>query len=198
MAKMTKVLNSLFISKVRIKALKYFLFNLDAPLHLRGVVRQLKEEINAVRRELARLDEIGFLKCEARGNRKYYSVNMDFMILDELLGIFHKSFGLGGVIVSNASKLGDVKFAILTGSFLRGSSQEQGQKVDMVLIGEVKLPELEDIVKHAEKKLGREIHYSVLKENEFNLRKKRKDAFVLDLLLNDKLVLIGGSNEFAS
>ncbi|MCA9383115.1 hypothetical protein KC909_02000 [Candidatus Dojkabacteria bacterium] len=197
MANITKSLDSLFISKVRIKAIKYFLFNLDTPIHLRGAVRELKEEINAVRRELNRLEAIKFLLSETRGNRKYFSLNPEYPLLAELMGIFHKAFGLGGAVVSSQTKLGDVKYAILTYSFAQ-NMKTNTQNVDLVLIGDIDLKVLAEIVEEAEKNLGREIIYTVLKENEFNLRKKRRDAFVMELLINGKIILIGNPIELSA
>lgn len=104
MANLTKSLDALFISKVRIKSLKYFIFHPDVPIHLRAAVRELKEEINAVRRELNRLDEIGLLTSEVRGNRKYFSLNFKHPLLEELTGIFHKAFGLGGEIIPQSEE----------------------------------------------------------------------------------------------
>ena len=53
-------------SKVRIKVLKLFLSDVSEMYHVRGIVRETKEEINAVRRELGRLEKAGFLKKESR------------------------------------------------------------------------------------------------------------------------------------
>jgi hypothetical protein len=38
---------------------------------------------------------------------------------------------------------------------------------------------------------GREIHYMVLKPNEFALRKRRKDQMITDVLMQDNVMLIG-------
>jgi len=197
MAKLTKSLSQLFISKVRIKCIKYFLFNPDVPIHLRGAVRELKEEINAVRRELKRLEEIGFITAESRGNRKYFSLNYEFEFLNELLGMFHKTFGLGGALHKSHAKLGEVQFAVLTDAYIKGN-RLSGTDVDLVVVGQVDLDVLGDIIDDAEKKLGREINYTVLKGSEFVLRKKRRDAFVTELLIRDKVVIIGNSSDLAN
>lgn len=190
----TLSLNNLFISKVRIKAIKYFLFNPDVPIHLRGMVRELKEEINAVRRELNRLEEVNFIKSDSRGNRKYYTLNQEYVFLQELLGMFHKTFGLGGLIISNADKIGDMQFAILTGSFTRGIKMD-AHDVDLVIIGQIDMQALATIINEAEEKLGREINYTVLKGSEFVLRKKRRDMFVMNMLMMEKIILVGNPFE---
>jgi hypothetical protein len=89
-----KYLEQLFISKVRVKALRYFFMHQQEVIHLRGAVRELDEEINAVRRELERMESIDLLITERKGNRKYFRLNQDFTFYDELLGVVFKSFAL--------------------------------------------------------------------------------------------------------
>lgn len=194
MANAIKTLDYLFVSKVRIKCLKYFFFNPDVPIHLRAAVRELDEEINAVRRELSRLEESSILRVENRGNRKYFSLNYSHPFFDELLSIFHKSFGLGGSLVRNAKKIGEIDYAILTSSYTRGIRMGI-HDVDLVVVGQVELEHLSDYIQKAEKQLGREINYTVLKRSEFELRKKRRDSFVMELLNTSKIVLIGSEEE---
>ena len=56
------MLKKLFISKVRIRILEQYMLDMNAAFHVRGLVRTLEEEINAVRRELLNL-QIGRASC---------------------------------------------------------------------------------------------------------------------------------------
>ena len=192
-----KSIDFLMISKVRIKSLRYFFFNPDMPIHLRGAVRKFKEEINAVRRELNRLEEIKILNTEKRGNRKYYSVNKDHPYYENLLAIMHKTFGLGGDLVKSVSKLGDVKFILLTSSYTKGIALEP-HDVDLVIVGDINIDLLSEIVGLAEKKIGKEVNYTVLTEADFDLRKRRRDAFVAELIMGDNILLYGNRADFIS
>ncbi|HEC65175.1 MAG TPA: hypothetical protein ENI23_07775 [bacterium] len=197
MSHQREIINHLFISKVRIKSLKYFFFHPDVPIHLRGAVRKLGEEINAVRRELTRMEKIKLLHTERRGNRKYFMLNKRFPFYSELLSIVHKTFGLGGEIIRNAGKLGDIQFALLTSSFTQGMRVGM-HDIDMVLIGQVNVDVLTGIVERAEKQMGKEINYTVLKNSEFQLQKKRRDAFIMDLIVGNKIMLLGDQEDFLS
>lgn len=197
MVSLQKTLNYLFVSKVRIKCLKYFFLHQDVPIHLRAASRELSEEINAVRRELMRLEEIKLLKSDTRGNRKYFSLNLSFPFLEELGGIVLKSSGLGEGIIKNQNKLGNLYFGAFTSSYVSGVKLVQ-KEIDLILIGEVDLTILDDMVSKYEDKVGREINYTVLKLAEFNLRKKRKDPFITNLLLTTKLLLVGNREEYVS
>lgn len=197
MANARKSLDFLFISKVRIKALKYFFFHPDVPMHLRGAVRELNEEINAVRRELQRLEECKILKTDKKGNRKYFSLNFNHPFFNELLAIMHKSFGLGGDIVRNEGRIGEIDFAILTSTYTKGIRLGV-HDVDLIVVGQVDISYLSEIVSKAEKLLDREINYTVLKSTEFDIRKKRRDPFVIELLLSSKILLIGNQEELVA
>lgn len=189
-----KAMDKLFVSRVRIKLLKYFLENPDVPIHLRGAVRELKEEINAVRRELIRLEETQILKCEVRGNRKYYFLSQQAPFMEELRGIVYKSFGLGGEIIRNRNKLGEIKFAIITSNYYSGVSTMQ-HPVDLVIVGDLDMDLLNQIIDDHERAESREINYTVFSTGDFELRRKRRDAFVTELMLSPKIMLVGTQEE---
>ncbi|MBL8015370.1 MAG: hypothetical protein JNK26_04245 [Candidatus Doudnabacteria bacterium] len=195
MANARKYLDQLFISKVRIKAIHYFFSHPDEAIHLRGAVRELDEEINAVRRELTRMEEIKMVTVENKGNRRYFKLNPEFVFFSELLGIVHKSFGLGGEILANAKKLGEIEFAFLTQRFTH-KRQFGSNQIDLVVIGDVDLKLLDSIVSHEENRSKSQIHYSVLSVADLELRRKRKDAFVGQLLMQKRLMLIGDEVQF--
>lgn len=186
-------MDSLFVSRVRIKLLQYFFTHSGEPVHLRAAVRELKEEINAVRRELVRMEEIKLLKVDTRGNRKYYTLSSEGPFLEELRAIVLKTFGVGGEILKNIAKLGQIDFVMLLGNYI-DPELKAANALDLVIIGEVDLNQLTPIISEQEKKLEREINYTVLSSQDFHLRKRRRDAFVTDLLLSPKVLVYGDSN----
>lgn len=188
-----KAMDSLFVSRVRIKLLQYFFTHSGEPVHLRAAVRELKEEINAVRRELVRMEEIKLLKVDTRGNRKYYTLSSEGPFLEELRAIVLKTFGVGGEILKNIAKLGQIDFVMLLGNYI-DPELKAANALDLVIIGEVDLNQLTPIISEQEKKLEREINYTVLSSQDFHLRKRRRDAFVTDLLLSPKVLVYGDSN----
>ena len=74
---MTSLLD-IITSKVRVKILDLYFSDVKEMYHVRGIVREIKEEINAVRRELERLENAGLFKKEKRGNRVYYFLNTEY------------------------------------------------------------------------------------------------------------------------
>jgi hypothetical protein len=189
-----KSLESLFISKVRIKLLELFLSNPGAFVYVRELVRLVDEEVNAVRRELNRMQKIGLLRSEERANRLYYQLRTDFLFYPELLRMFAKTTDLGGDIVSNQKDLGNVKYAIMSAALIKGRVA-RSHEVDLLIIGRVNTGVLGELVKAAQQRHGHEINYTVMTEEEFRFRKKRRDPFVLGFLQQTWIILIGDEEE---
>ncbi|HLD25055.1 MAG TPA: hypothetical protein VJB96_04020 [Patescibacteria group bacterium] len=192
------LLEDLIISRVRVKMLALFLSHPGTIYHVREIVRQVGEEINAVRRELAHLEKGGMLSKEQRANRLFYRFRREYPLYFELMELIGKTSGLGWDIVKNKARLGKIKFAMLSGRFLRGLPHKGGNDVDLLIVGSVVLPELSALVKAEEVRRESELNYTVMTEEEFEFRKRRRDPFVLDILSGSRVMLVGDEEELVS
>lgn len=184
-------LNDFITSRVRIKILELFFADIGEMYHVRGVVRETKEEINAVRRELARLETAGVVKKEPRGNRVYYWVRKDYPMCGDLLSMVSKTTGLGKEIVENRVKIGKPSFVMFSGRFARHKEGKRDDEVDILVVGEIILPELAVLIRVEESRRGKEINYTVMSREEFEFRKKRRDPFLLGILAGSRVMVIG-------
>lgn len=184
-------LGDLITSKVRIKLLRLFFGNPNEMYHVRGVVREIKEEINAVRRELSKMEESGIIKKEPRGNRVYYWVRNDYPMYGDLISIVAKSTGLGAELISNRNKIGHLNHIMFSGKFARYKTSKKDDQVDVLIVGDVVLPELATLIRAEESKRGREINYTVMSREEFDFRKKRRDPFLLGILAGSRVMIVG-------
>lgn len=192
------MLDKLLVSQVRLKILRTMLTRPGEQFHIRGLVREVGTEINAVRRELSNLEGVGLLFSRKSGNRIYYTVNVHNAFYPELLGLIAKSYGLGFNIISGIKNLGDVKFAVLSKSFAGKRRKSSSLDVDLFVVGKVNVDALEDIVKKEQELRGNEINYAVMGEEEFNYAKRKNDQFALRVLLQSRIMLIGDEEEFCS
>lgn len=191
-------LEDIITSKVRIKILELFFGNPTEMYHVRGVVRETKEEINAVRRELTRLENAGIFKKETRGNRVYYWIRDEYAMYGDLLSMVAKTTGLGVQLIANKAKLGKVGFVMFSGKFARYKQRKREDEVDILIVGEIVLPELAALVRAEESKRGREINYAVMSREEFDFRKKRRDPFLLGILSGSRVMVIGDEEDLVS
>lgn len=183
-------LKDFIISRVRVKLLKIFYDKPQDMYYVRELTRRTEEEINAVRRELERLDKHGLVKKEKRGNRLYYFVNQSYDFYEDILGLIAKSTGVGLSLRENRKKLGKVKFAMLSGKFVRRKDRDPSE-VDLLVVGEIVMPELNLIVQKEQERLKTEINYTVMNEAEFLFRRQRRDPFLLSILSKSRIMIIG-------
>lgn len=189
------MLEDIIISRVRVKILTLFLSHPGVIFHVRDIVRRCNEEINAVRRELAHMEKAGMVAKEQRANRLFYAMRREYPLYFELLALIGKTSGLGWEILKNKAKLGKIKFAMISGTLLRGIPKKDASDVDLLVVGTVVLPELAQLVKAEEVRRERELNYTVMTEEEFSFRKQRRDPFVLSVLAGSRLMVIGDEEE---
>jgi len=192
------MLEELFVSRVRVKILQLFLSSpTDSLYHVREIVRRVSEEINAVRRELGRMEKFGMVSSEWRANRRLYRFRKDYIYYRELLGLVAKTTGLGGAIVKNKGKLGRIKYAMVATRYLKNDSA-QTEDVDLLIVGQIVSPELQSIIADEQVKRENEINYSFMDEAEFNFRVKRRDPFILRVIIQPKIMLLGDEEDLLS
>lgn len=189
------ILEDLIISRVRVKMLTLFLTFPGTIFHVRDIVRKVSEEINAVRRELAHMEKAGMVTKEQRANRLFYAFRKDYPLYYELLGLIGKTSGLGWDLLKNKAKLGKIKYAMLSGRYLRGLTKKSSTDIDLLVVGSVVLPELAQLIKAEETRRGRELNYTVMTEDEFIFRKRRNDPFVQAILEGVRIMIIGDEDE---
>ena len=187
----------LITSKTRVKLLNLFLSHTDEMFHVREIVRRVNEEINAVRRELIYLEKKGFLKKEPRANRVYYYIDKQYPFYFDLVKIASKTSGIGYEIIKNRVKLGKIKYAMLSGKFVRGI-RENPEEVDLLIVGTVVLPELALLIREEESRRKHEINYTAMTEEEFNFRKKRRDPFIIGIVSGSRVMLVGDEEGLVS
>lgn len=98
-------------------------------------------------------------------------------------------------MVQHKPRLGKVKFALMSGRFIKGLPKKSSTDVDVLLVGTVVLPELASIIKAEETRRESEINYTVMTEEEFTFRKSRRDPFVVSILSSSRLMIIGDEEE---
>ena len=184
-------LNDIITSRVRVKLLELFFSDVNEIYHVRGIVREIKEEINAVRLNLERLEKAGVLKKETRSNRVYYWPRPDYPFFEDILSMVAKTTGLGAKIIENKRKIGNIAWVMFSGRFARRLERKKEDEIDILVVGDIILPELAALIRYEEANRNREINYTVMSREEFEFRKKRRDPFLLGILASTRVMIIG-------
>ena len=188
------MLEKIIPSKTRRKILEFFFHHGGENFHLRKIVREVNEEVNAVKRELDILTNQKLLSKEKRLNKVFYSLNKHYLFFDEFLRIFTKTGYLPQLIYKNLSKLGKIKYIALSIRYAKKLPIKEDE-IYVLFVGIIVLPEVDEIIKEAEKQFNYPINYTVMTEEEFIFRKKNNDPFIWRFLKQPKIMLVGNEED---
>ena len=166
------------------------MLNPDVAFHVRGLVRTLDEEINAIRRELLNLQDAGILKSKKEGNKLLYRIDKSCPILYELRAMFYKESEVGKAILKTTKDIEGIQVIVLTNSFLK-HEYTNPTDVDFLFIGNMKVKELSNAVSALEKEQDRQIRFSAITKEDFDFARKKKEPFLMNILENDKIIMFG-------
>ena len=162
------LLEALISSKTRIKLLYKFFLNSNTIAYLRSLEEEFGESTNAIRLELNKFENAGFLVSHSEGNKKLFKANSNHPLFKDINSIVMKLVGLDHVIDHVLRHVGDLEKVYLVGKLSTGQDSDI---IDLVLVGNINKSFLLDLVEKAEKKLNKKIrHVSYLSE-EFEISK---------------------------
>lgn len=198
------MLEHLFGSKTRVKLLRVFLNNPEKPYFVRELSRQLKSQINSVRRELQNLEKIGIIELAnseekipvkrkfARKKRKaqqkkFFKANRRFILYEDLKGLLMKGeVLLEKKFIQKLTALGNIGYLTLSGIFVG----RDDAPTDILIVGRVNRSGLRRLIRSFEKEIDREVRFTIFPQSEFEYRRNITDKFIYDVLDNKKIVLI--------
>lgn len=157
-------------------------------------MRQVNEEVNAVKRELDILEKGKVLHREKRLNKVFYTLNKSYIFHDEFLRIFLKTSVLANEMHHNLANIGKVKYIAISTKYARRVEIKQDE-IYLLLVGVIVVPEITSIIQRVEKDFGRELNYTVMTDEEYQFRKKNNDPFIWRFLKQPKVMLVGNEEE---
>lgn len=198
------MLEHFFGSKTRVKLLQIFFRNPDKIFYVRELSRMADIQLNAIRREIAHLEKMGAISHVPVSNieqvengkerSKYYQLQKDFMLLNELHTLLAKAQLLEQktFIDQVKNKGGLINLFILSGFF----AQDTKSPTDLLLVGQIKIPVVEKIIKNFEEALDQPIRYTFMEEREFSERKELGDVFLYSVLESKHIIVVDAFNSY--
>jgi len=194
------MLEQLMGSKTRVKLLHIFFQYPDRTFFVRELARMINSQLNAVRREMANLEEIGLIvqvpldqaisSAEQVGTvrSKYFRLHDACPLFFELKTLLMKSKEMLEMELVDVLKrrAGEVKLLMLTGCFTGADDIE----TDLLLVGSLKPLVVGRIINDFEKKLGKDIRYTMMEEKEYWDRKELGDKFLYSIFESKNIPVI--------
>lgn len=140
----------------------------------------------AASRALAALGRLNLVTTFRKGGHKYYLINSKHPRLPEI----RKALPLRGEyrdeLFVAIRKLGEIRAAFLSGIF---TGQPQ-LPVDLLLVGKVNKKRLEQFLAACYKLFGQDINYTVMSDEEFQVRRDTFDRFIKDIFDYPNVVVV--------
>ena len=151
----------------------------------------------ALQRELDRLVKAGLVTVRSVGNQKHYQANPEAPIFEELRGIAIKTFGIGDVLRGALLPLAKkIRTAFIYGSVARRADTTRSD-IDLLVVSDsLGYQDLIKALQAAERGLGRKISPTLYSSVELAKKRSGKNAFVLRVLEQPKIFLIGSDRDF--
>lgn len=185
--------SKLFKSKTRKELFRLYFTNPDHEYYLRELERLLHIPVSMIRKELIQLEEDGIFLSRKKGNLTFYLLNQSYPLFEELKSIISKTIGVQGLLKDTLNKIKGVEVAFIYGSYAKREENAKSD-IDLLVEGKINEDKLLMEINKLEEVLKREINYSLFTRNEFKQKMKEKDSFIMDLIRNPKIFLVGDLN----
>jgi len=179
-------------SKIRRKILSHFFSNIDQELYLREIARIINEDPGNVSKELSKLEKEQLFLSKFKGNQKYYYLNKEYPLFDEVKSVVFKTIGINWLIQNLIKNYPGIICAFIYGSFANNTENSYSD-IDLCLIIDNNFNDSDFIVEinRIEKEISRDIEYIYYYESEWIQKIESKDSFMLNLLSKPKIILKG-------
>lgn len=170
----------------------------DQAFYLRQIARATGTGIGAVQRELKQLTDAGILSREKVGNQVHFQANRACPVFAELKSLVIKTAGVADILKTALSALSDrIRIAFLFGSMASADGNADSD-VDVMIVGEVSFKEAVEALAQTQEILGREVNPVVYGPDEFEKKRKEGHHFILSVLENPKIFLIGSEDDLGA
>jgi predicted nucleotidyltransferase len=188
------MLQALFTSKVRSELLSTFFLHDERDFYVRELERITGQDYKNITLELRNLEGIGLLRSRKEGNLKYYGLNKEFLLYEELKSIIAKTRGAASALKEVLLRQKDIDLAFIYGSLASGENSAKSD-IDLMVIGKIPLEDLLTLLREPERVLARDINPSLYDSSEIRKRSKENDPFITQVLKGPKILLVGDEHE---
>jgi predicted nucleotidyltransferase len=190
-------LSEALFSGVQRRVLRLLFGEPGSAFHHNEILKLTGSGKGGLRRELQRLVGSGLVLVNNVGNQKRYQANPDSPIFSELRAIVQKTFGLSDELRDALRAIADrIKLAFVYGSFAK-RTDTAASDIDLLVVSDsLSYQDLLAALAETEARLKRKVNPTLYTAADFARRRAEGNSFIVRVLEQPKLLLIGDPNEF--
>jgi predicted nucleotidyltransferase len=140
------------------------------------------------------LENSSILGREEEGNQVYFYVNKKSPVFEEFRKIVSKTIGFEALTKESLENIAGISCAFIFGSYAR-EAEDQFSDIDLMIIGNPNEDILISKISKVEKKLSREINYSIFSVGDIKEGLRKKNVFLENVMENPKIFILGNQND---
>lgn len=176
-------------SKTTQKLLNLFFLNEKERFYVNELAGKIKEYPANVHKTLIALKTEGILADEFMGKERYFFLNSRYPFLKEYKKIILKGVGFEKILKEELKKIKGLEAVYLFGSYAKNRLSAESD-IDILIIGRADMIKLQRGLLKIQKITGREINSIELTKEEFNQKKKKRDAFLADIFAKKHIKIL--------
>jgi predicted nucleotidyltransferase len=194
----TSVADALFTTS-RQRVLAVLFGNPGRSFYANEIIRLAGVGTGAVQRELASLSDAGLLSVTHIGNQKHFQANASAPVFASLRDLVLKTSGIADILRTALAAFGTaINAAFVYGSVAKREDRTRSDVDLMVISDSLAYAELFAGLEAAAKRLGRPINPTLYSQLEFRRRARDKQAFIVRVLAQPKIWIVGSDDDLAS
>ena len=191
-------LSNILFSKVRQSVLALLYGRPDQSFHTNEIIRLTQSGTGAVQRELEKLASGGLISIQSIGNQKRYQANELSPLYSELRSIVLKTFGLHDILRQALDPVAaHIYVAFIYGSIAKQEDTSTSDIDLMLICKDLTYADLFKFLEEAQVQLGRKINPTFYSPIEWSTKLKANNNFLIQVIKQPKIFLIGTEDELA-
>jgi len=182
------------LTKNRAELLRLFFTNPEQSFYMQEIGRVLGKKPGNFQRVINNMEKEGVLISERKANARYFEVNKEYPLYEEMKNIVFKTVGVTGSIKDVLQKVGRIDYAFIYGSYAK-ANENYLSDIDIIVVGKCDEDKLIKNFDHLEELLKRDINYKLYTISDLKKEIKQKEPFLLNILQDKKIMLIGDEND---
>ena len=184
------MITHLISSELTRKLLTHYFTHPEEKYYGRELAGLLGLDPGNLSKELKLFEKEGLFQIEQKGRVKFYLLNPQYPLYNELKQIIFKTEGVEGSLRNLVNQFPGIKFAFIYGSYAKGEEKERSD-IDLMVVGSPERKQLTFEIRKLEDKLQREINFNLYTPEEFSKKRGEKGSFLAQVVKGKKIMLKG-------